>query len=226
MKRFLGPIISLLKSWFTSTKNSSITLPSKQEPKSLKGSNFSMEMLYDAFPSAKKSNIDLHYPLLLEALDKHGILSRDMIIYCLATIAAENPWWKGIGEKPSKWSTKNRKKPYDFSSYDGRLGNTQPGDGARYKGRGLIQITGKYNYTVMDRKIGLDGELVKNPDLALEPRYATEIFAIYMKDRINRINPALKSRNYVTLRKIVNGGTHGLKTFKNKFIELDSKFPK
>jgi len=53
------------------------------------------------------------------------------------------------------------------------LGNTQPGDGARFAGRGFVQITGRNNYERAGKLLGID--LVGNPDLALELRYAAPI---------------------------------------------------
>lgn len=53
------------------------------------------------------------------------------------------------------------------------LGNTRPGDGARYRGRGFVQLTGRRNYADWTRRLGID--LVGNPDLALEPGVATRI---------------------------------------------------
>ncbi|GEM_PF-2334579 len=62
-----------------------------------------------------------------------------------------------------------------FKKYDGRadLGNTEPGDGLRFKGRGFVQITGRANYTKYSGVLGVD--LVKNPDLALDLKHCVAI---------------------------------------------------
>ena len=53
------------------------------------------------------------------------------------------------------------------------LGNTVSGDGARFKGRGYVQLTGRRNYALAAKKLGVD--LVANPDLALDPHHAARI---------------------------------------------------
>jgi len=71
----------------------------------------------------------------------------------------------------------------DRDAYEGRkdLGNTEPGDGVRFAGRGLIQITGRANYALYGQKLGLD--LIGNPDLALDLEVSAKILAHYFKDR-------------------------------------------
>ncbi len=77
-----------------------------------------------------------------------------------------------------------------FARYDGRadLGNTQPGDGARYHGRGFVQITGRTNYRRATQKlralnlITADMDLEANPDLALQPDIAVHILFLGMED--------------------------------------------
>lgn len=59
-----------------------------------------------------------------------------------------------------------------------RLGNTRPGDGVRFKGRGYVQLTGRRNYEVMGARLGLG--LENEPDLALDPEVAAKILRIGM----------------------------------------------
>jgi hypothetical protein len=81
--------------------------------------SFNMESIYQVFPRAKREDIDLMYPLLVKELEHKNIFSRDLLIYCLATISAEDSTFNyRRTEIPSKFSTKSGQKPYDFSKYD------------------------------------------------------------------------------------------------------------
>lgn len=93
-------------------------------------------------------------------------------------------------------------------AYEGRkdLGNTQPGDGVRYKGRGLIQLTGRANYTAAGRALGLD--LIAHPELAEKPRNAARIAGWYWNSR--KITPIAERDDLVGVTKKINGGTKGL----------------
>jgi putative chitinase len=89
-----------------------------------------------------------------------------------------------------------------------RLGNTQPGDGFRYRGRGYVQLTGRANYEKAGRIIGVD--LVNNPDLALDPKIAARILVAGMvsgwftgKKLSNYID--LQHSDFVNARRIING---------------------
>ena len=66
--------------------------------------------------------------------------------------------------------------------YGGRMGNTEPGDGWLYRGRGPIQLTGKANYRRVGTLVGQD--LVGIPDLAAQPRFALEIAIAWWEDAI------------------------------------------
>ena len=67
------------------------------------------------------------------------------------------------------------------AAYEGRkdLGNIQKGDGKRFKGRGLIQITGRHNYTLISEEVGED--FISNPELLETPKYAVLSACWYFK---------------------------------------------
>jgi putative chitinase len=94
------------------------------------------------------------------------------------------------------------------AAYEGRmdLGNTQPGDGRRYKGRGLIQLTGRANYREIGGRLGLD--LEGNPALAADPLTSLRIACEYWTSR--RINEAADEDDLLTVTRRVNGGLNGL----------------
>ena len=61
------------------------------------------------------------------------------------------------------------------------MGNTEAGDGFKYRGRGFVQLTGKNNYAAASKAIYGDDRLVKNPDMVNDPQVAADVAAWYMK---------------------------------------------
>lgn len=94
------------------------------------------------------------------------------------------------------------------AAYEGRLdlGNTCPGDGIKYKGRGLIQITGRTNYVAA--AMGLDLDLIIRPELLETPANATTSAAWWWKT--HDCNKYADLGDMVKLTHIINGGTNGL----------------
>lgn len=92
--------------------------------------------------------------------------------------------------------------------YEGRadLGNTQPGDGKRYLGRGPIQITGRANYRKYGRRIGIDIE--NSPELAEHPSIGLHLALEFW--RVNDLNALADADNLLAITKRINGGTNGL----------------
>jgi peptidoglycan hydrolase-like protein with peptidoglycan-binding domain len=95
------------------------------------------------------------------------------------------------------------------------LGNNQPGDGYRFRGRGFIQLTGRANYTDIGRRIGLD--LANNPDLAAEPSNAL-LCAAGFWDR-GKLNQYADQNNINIITQRINGGHNGLADRKNEFAK-------
>jgi len=90
--------------------------------------------------------------------------------------------------------------------YSGRMGNTEDGDGAKYIGRGLIQLTGKDNYKAFGEAIGED--LVSNPQLVEEPRYAA-LSAGWFWNR-KQLNLLADAMDITTMTIRINGGKIGI----------------
>lgn len=94
------------------------------------------------------------------------------------------------------------------NEYEGRqdLGNTQPGDGARYKGRGIFQLTGRANYRSLGAKLGID--LENNPELAATPEVAVRVACEYWNSR--GISALADQDNLDGVTRRINGGTNGI----------------
>lgn len=126
--------------------------------------------------------------------------------------SALKTWPSHFNTQLANWANRNPERIAEVAygvrsrTGKGRMGNTQPGDGWKYRGRGILQITGKDNYRSYGKMVGLD--LVNNPDLAADPETSLLIALIYYRSR--GILPHVDKRDYVTARKLVNGGTIGL----------------
>lgn len=144
-------------------------------------------------------NVRQHWPKIAQALANQGITSRNAAIAALATVAVETGNFQPIDERGSG------------ARYEGRrdLGNTQPGDGNRFKGRGFIQLTGRYNYTQMGPKVGEN--LAANPARANDPDVAARVFAQYFADR--NVGAKADRGDWVGSRRAVNGGLNGYTRF-------------
>lgn len=150
--------------------------------------------------SANEQSASDCYDALQKSLMDIGIYTDLVMIGALATVRVEcGKAFKPIGEYNSG------------TAYEGRkdLGNINPGDGQKFKGRGFIQLTGRTNYTTYGDKLNID--LVDHPELALTNTTAAQILAQYFKDR--GCNTACNNQNWGRVRLLVNGGTNGLTLF-------------
>ena len=94
------------------------------------------------------------------------------------------------------------------AAYEGRkdLGNTEQGDGVRYKGRGLIQLTGRANYKKASEYFGQD--FISHPEMIETPYYAAMVAGWYW-DR-HGLNQYADVKDLRRITKIINGGYNGL----------------
>jgi hypothetical protein len=169
------------------------------------------------FPHTQKANITANLPFVLDGLRGCGLTDRAMVLMALATIRAETEGFLPISEGRSKFNTAVT--PFDKydpgTSIGKALGNISPGDGARFKGRGYVQLTGRSNYKKIGAQIGTD--LESNPDLANNPKVAGQILAQFLKNKESRIRKALANDDLKDARKTINGGSHGFDRFKDAF---------
>ena len=93
------------------------------------------------------------------------------------------------------------------AGYEGRkdLGNNVPGDGSKYRGRGLIQITGRANYKACGDVLGLD--LVNQPELLEQPQYACMSAAWFWASR--GLNTLADAGDFAKITSKINGGQNG-----------------
>jgi predicted chitinase len=167
-------------------------------------------------------NIRTYLPLILRALKNKGLDDVDMVLMALATIRAETAGFAPINEGVSKYNTSPKGTPgrHDFDLYDNRkknLGNLGGTDGADFKGRGFVQLTGRANYTTVSKQMGVGKGLVDDPDQANDPQTAAVILAQFLANHETAIRTAIKQGNLAQARKLVNGGSHGKREFQNAF---------
>jgi hypothetical protein len=133
--------------------------------------------------NARGPNAVRNMSLILQECNAQGITDKSQIAYVLATAHWESGMGKAMVE--SDGGNPNYFDKYEPGTKRGRaLGNTQPGDGRRYRGRGFVQITGRGHYTRYTRILAARGEAVNladNPEQATIPRVAAIVLVHGMK---------------------------------------------
>jgi predicted chitinase len=102
--------------------------------------------------------------------------------------------------------------------YGNRMGNTEAGDGYKFRGRGFMQLTGKDNYAQASKDLGID--LVNNPDQAADPAMAAKLSAWYWKKNVSSKGAG---EDTVRSRRIVNGGLNGLADTNAKVADWNAR---
>lgn len=157
----------------------------------------SKEKLSVVMPRALPAKIELYYDPLVKAMKKYDIKSSLRMAHFISQIAHESASFLFAEEIA------------DGSAYEGRvdLGNTQPGDGKRFKGRGLIQLTGRANYKAYSQDAGVD-YLARPLLLASDPAAAVDV-ACWFWNR-NKLNALADKDDVKAVTRTINGGYNGL----------------
>lgn len=183
---------------------------------------------------------DKWYPNIIKTMDEFGINTPLREAHFLAQIGTESNGWRSVveslnysvagllifgdrltaaqreklGRKPGELALSPARQA-DIANivYGGRYGNTQPGDGWKYRGRGLKQVTFKANYDTCGKALGLD--LVNNPDLLLLDQNAARSAGWFWS--ANTCNSFADKDDIVGLTKRINGGTNGLDDRKARY---------
>jgi hypothetical protein len=157
------------------------------------------------------NKVKRHWPAIRAACIENGLIDRESIVAVLATIGTEVGSFEPINEFGGP--------RYFTRHYENRpsLGNTHPGDGARYHGRGFIQLTGRVNYRSYGQKLGIP--LEEHPEQALKPDVAARILGRYFKDR--GIARNARKRDWHEVRYKVNGGLNGWERFNSCVTRLE-----
>lgn len=107
--------------------------------------------------------------------------------------------------------------PAYFARYEGRedLGNTQQGDGAKFCGRGLIQVTGRDNYRKCSLALFGDERLLSTPELLEQPEWAVRSAVWYWAK--HNLSALAEADRFTDLTRAINGGTNGLADRKERY---------
>jgi peptidoglycan L-alanyl-D-glutamate endopeptidase CwlK len=164
------------------------------------------------FPGAPEDNVAAHLPIVLNALQAAGLTPAPIVLAALATIRAETAGFAPISEGISPFNTSPGGAPFDLYDHRRDLGNRGPTDGARYRGRGFVQLTGRDSYMHYGKLVGVP-DLADAPDRANDPAIAAALLAAFLNAVRVPLRQALEADELATARRLVNGGTNGLDNF-------------
>lgn len=165
----------------------------------------SLQQLLQILPNAGQK-AGVFVPALNAAMGKYGIVTRLRIAAFIAQIGHESGQLMYVRELGSNQYLSR----YDTGTLAKRLGNTPEvdGDGQKYRGRGLIQITGRANYEACSEALFGDARLLNTPELLEHPVYAS-MSAAWFWHRFG-LNTLADKVDFLTITKRINGGTNGL----------------
>ena len=162
------------------------------------------DQLRQVMPNLAAAKRALYLPHLNAAMQAHAIDTPLRTAAFVAQLAHESGEFRWMEEIWGPTAAQLRYEPPNALA--AKLGNTQAGDGKRFKGRGPIQITGRFNYAKFGGLLGID--LVGNPALAAAPEVAFSTAGLFWQK--NGLNELADARDFVTITRRINGGTNGL----------------
>ena len=162
------------------------------------------DVLRRIMPRLTEEKCTQYLPHLQQAMEEFGISEPLREAAFLAQIAHESGEFRFMEEIWGPTEAQRRYEPQ--SDLAQRLGNTEVGDGKRFKGRGPIQVTGRANYQRYGQLLGID--LVNNPVLAASPEVSFRIAGLYWQK--NGLNELADQEMFKTITKRINGGFNGL----------------
>jgi predicted chitinase len=160
-----------------------------------------VDQLMKIAPNASTDRLRLLTPGLNQTFAKYQINTPLRIAHFIAQVAHESDCFNAMEEYASG------------EDYEGwaELGNTQPGDGKRFKGRGLMQLTGRTNYEDFSKAMGKD--FIAQPELVGQSPYAVLVAGWYWDTR--KLNGDADKDDVKTITKLINGGYNGLEDRKD-----------
>ena len=164
-----------------------------------------LQQLLAAVPYLPTKRAEIYLPLLSAEFNKRKFTARQKAHF-LSQVGHESMSFRYTreiwGPTPSQ------------ARYEGRkdLGNTEPGDGKKFMGRGLIQVTGRANYRACSIALYADEVLLRTPEILETPRAAVDsAFWFWDKNKLQAIDDIAK------LTKRINGGFNGFKDRQERF---------
>ena len=156
------------------------------------------QQLLQILPNASRV-AGVFVPVLNTAMNRYQIIGTKRVAAFIAQIGHESGQLKYVKEIWGPTAAQAR--------YEGRkdLGNTVAGDGSKYRGRGLIQITGRANYMACGEGLGLD--LIKQPELLEKPQHACMSAAWFWATR--GLNTLADAGQFDKITRRINGGQNG-----------------
>ena len=157
-----------------------------------------VQQLLQILPNASRV-AGVFVPVLNTAMSRYQIVGAKRVAAFIAQIGHESGQLKHVKEIWGPTAAQVR--------YEGRkdLGNTVTGDGSRYRGRGLIQITGRANYMACGEALSLD--LIKQPELLEKPQHACMSAAWFWATK--GLSPLADAGQFDKITQRINGGQNG-----------------